>query len=180
MATKKTAPKSYREIESVKAYRRLMQGYYLMATHPKLFGKKTAWITSGGPVEPLYAMGVLPFYPENYGAMCGAGREAVSLCETAEAQGYSRDLCSYARLDIGSSISGKGPLGVLPKPNFLVCGNNICGTVIKWYEIQARKFQVPLFFLDTPFIHKELTDHTIQYVRRQMGEYVAFREKPCR
>jgi benzoyl-CoA reductase/2-hydroxyglutaryl-CoA dehydratase subunit BcrC/BadD/HgdB len=180
MATKKTAPKSYREIESVKAYRRLMQGYYLMATHPKWFGKKLAWITSGGPVEPLYAMGVLPFYPENYGAMCGAGREAVSLCETAESQGYSRDLCSYARLDIGSSISGKGPLGVLPKPDFLVCGNNICGTVIKWYEIQARKFQVPLFFLDTPFIHKELTDHSLQYVRRQMEEYVHFLEKVCR
>ena len=156
-----------------------MQGYYFMATHPKWFGKKTAWITSGGPVEPLYAMGVLPFYPENYGAMCGAGRESVSLCEIAEAQGYSRDLCSYARLDIGSSLSGKGPLGVLPKPDFLVCANNICGTVIKWYEIQARKFQVPLFFLDTPFIHKELTDHTLKYVRRQMEEYVAFLEKVC-
>ena len=156
-----------------------MQGYYFMATHPKWFGKKLAWITSGGPVVPLYAMGVLPFYPENYGAMCGAGREAVSLCETAESQGYSRDLCSYARLDIGSNLSGKGPLGVLPKPDFLVCANNICGTVIKWYEIQARKFQVPLFFLDTPFIHKELADHTLQYVRRQMEEYIAFLEKVC-
>ncbi len=88
-----------------------MKGYYLMAKNPKWFGKKVAWITSGGPVEPLYAMGVLPFYPENYGAMCGASRMAVSLCETAEAQGYSRDLYSYARCDIGSSLSGKGPPG---------------------------------------------------------------------
>jgi len=180
MAAEATAQKSYREIESVKAYRRLMKGYYLMAKNPKWFGKKVAWITSGGPVEPLYAMGVLPFYPENYGAMCGAGRMAVSLCETAESQGYSRDLCSYARLDIGSSMSGKGPLGVLPKPDFLVCANNICGTVIKWYEIQARNFQVPLFFLDTPFIHKNLEEHTLQYVRKQMEEYIAFLEKICR
>ena len=180
MGTKEATQKSYREIESVKAYRRLMQGYYLMAKNPKWFGKKVAWITSGGPVEPLYAMGVLPFYPENYGAMCGAGRTAVSLCEAAEAQGYSRDLCSYARLDIGSSLSGKGPLGVLPKPDFLVCANNICGTVIKWYEIQARNFQVPIFFMDTPFIHKELTEHTLKYVRMQMEEYIAFLEKMCK
>src|SRR5208283_1342617 len=177
MAAKATAQKSYRGIESVNAYRRLMKGYYLMAKNPKWFGKKVAWITSGGPVEPLYAMGVLPFYPENYGAMCGAGRMAVSLCETAESQGYSRDLCSYARLDIGSSLSGKGPLGVLPKPDFLVCGNNICGTVIKWYEVQARNFQVPLFFMDTPFIYEELTEHTLKYVRRQMEEYISFLER---
>jgi benzoyl-CoA reductase/2-hydroxyglutaryl-CoA dehydratase subunit BcrC/BadD/HgdB len=68
-------------------------------------------------------------------------------------------------------------LGVLPKPDFLVCGNNICGTVIKWYEIQARAFQVPLFFLDTPFIHNELEAHTVTYVRKQMEEYIAFLEK---
>ncbi|MCJ7833091.1 MAG: 2-hydroxyacyl-CoA dehydratase family protein [Deltaproteobacteria bacterium] len=180
MSPDQTKSLSYHPIKTTSAYRRLMKGYYLMAKNPKWFGKKTAWITSGGPVEPLYAMGVLPFYPENYGAMCGAGRMAVSLCETAESQGYSRDLCSYARLDIGSSLSGKGPLGVLPKPDFLVCGNNICGTVIKWYEIQARNFQVPLFFLDTPFIHKELTEHTLKYVRKQMEEYIAFLEKMCK
>jgi benzoyl-CoA reductase/2-hydroxyglutaryl-CoA dehydratase subunit BcrC/BadD/HgdB len=170
---------SYREIESVKAYRRLMKGYYLMVKNPKWFRKKVAWITSGGPVEPLYAMGVLPFYPENYGAMCGAGRMSVPLCEIAESQGYSRDLCSYARCDIGSSLSGKGPLGLLPRPDFLVCGNNICGTVIKWYEIQARAFNVPLFFLDTPFIHTQLEPHTLTYVKRQMEEYMVFLEKMC-
>ncbi|MEW6185655.1 MAG: 2-hydroxyacyl-CoA dehydratase family protein [Thermodesulfobacteriota bacterium] len=180
MAEKETAEKSYREIESVKAYRRLMQGYYLMVKHPGWLGKKTAWITSGGPVEPLYAMGVLPFYPENYGAMCGAGRSSVPLCEQAEALGYSPDLCSYARSDIGSTLSGQGPLGELPKPDFLVCTNNICNTVIKWYEIQARNFQVPLFFLDTPFVHGELSDRTLDYVRRQMEEYVAFLETICR
>jgi benzoyl-CoA reductase/2-hydroxyglutaryl-CoA dehydratase subunit BcrC/BadD/HgdB len=179
MPPKTSKEKSYREIESVRAYRRLMQGYYLLAKNPKWLGKKVAWITSGGPVEPLYAMGVLPFYPENYGAMCGAGRTAVSLCETAEAGHYSRDLCSYARLDIGSRFSGQGPLGVLPKPDFLVCANNICGTVIKWYEIQARAFQVPIFFFDTPFVHKELEEHTLKYCRQQMEEYITFLEKIC-
>lgn len=180
MSTASSKEKSYREIESVKAYRRLMKGYYLMVKNPRWFGKKVAWITSGGPVEPLYAMGVLPFYPENYGAMCGASRMSVSLCEIAESQGYSRDLCSYARCDIGSSLSGKGPLGILPKPDFLVCGNNICGTVIKWYEIQARAFNVPLFFLDTPFIHDQLDSHTLTYVQQQMKEYIRFLEGICR
>jgi benzoyl-CoA reductase/2-hydroxyglutaryl-CoA dehydratase subunit BcrC/BadD/HgdB len=168
---------AYRKINSTRAYRRLMTAYYFVAKKPSWFGKKVAWITSGGPVEPLYAMGVLPFYPENYGAMCGASRMSVSLCEAAEHKGYSRDLCSYALTDIGSSLTGKGPLGKLPKPDFLVCGNNICGTVIKWYELQARAFQVPLFFFDTPFIHDEIQDHTLKYVQNQMKDYIAFLER---
>ncbi len=169
--------KSYREIQSVKDYRRLMKTYYLVVKNAKWFGKKVAWITSGGPVEFLYAMGVIPFYPENYGAMCGASRTSVALCEEAEAHGYSRDLCSYARCDIGSFFSNQGPLGKLPKPDFLVCGNNICGTVIKWYEIQARALNVPIFFLDTPYLDNQIPDHVLKYVTGQMEEYIGFLEK---
>lgn len=167
----------YRPIKSTSAYRRLMISYYFMVKHPDWFGKKVAWITSGGPVEPVYAMGALPFYPENYGAMCGTFRMSPSFCEAAEHKGYSHDLCSYALTDIGSPLAKKGPLGKLPKPDFLVCGNNICGTVIKWYEIQARAFDVPLFFFDTPFIHDEMEDHTLKYVQNQMGGYIAFLEE---
>lgn len=176
MAEKELQNNPYRKIDSTSAYRRLMTAYYFMVKHPAWFGKKVAWITSGGPVEPLYAMGVLPFYPENYGAMCGASRMSVPLCEAAEQKGYSHDLCSYALTDIGSFFTGKGPIGRLPKPDFLVCGNNICGTVIKWYEIQARALRVPLFFLDTPFFHDELHQHNLRYVEKQMGEYIAFLE----
>lgn len=175
--THNTDANRYRPIQSTSAYRRLMTAYYFMVKHPGWFGKKVAWITSGGPVEPLYAMGVLPFYPENYGAMCGAFRMSVPLCEAAEHKGYSHDLCSYALTDIGSSFTGKGPIGTLPKPDFLVCGNNICGTVIKWYEIQARNFNVPLFFFDTPFVHDEIEEHTLKYVQSQMKEYISFLEK---
>lgn len=166
----------YRKINSTSTYRRLMMAYYFVVKHPNWFGKKVAWITSGGPVEPLYAMGVLPFYPENYGAMCGASRMSVSLCEAAEHKGYSHDLCSYALTDIGSFFTGKGPIGKLPKPDFLICSNNICGTVIKWYELQARHFNVPVFFFDTPYIHDEMQGHILRYVQNQMKEYISFLE----
>ncbi len=166
----------YHPIRSTGAYRRLMMAYYFMVKHPAWFGKKVAWITSGGPVEPLYAMGILPFYPENYGALCGASRVSVSLCEEAEKRGYAFDLCSYALTDIGSSLTGRGPLGRLPKPDFLICANNICGTVIKWYEIQARAFGVPLFLIDTPFIHGDFHPHTLRYVEKQMEDYIVFLE----
>ena len=166
----------FKKTKTMKDY---MMVYYSQAKSAKLTGGKVAWITSGGPVEPLIAMDVIPVYPENHGAMIGASKMGGSLCEVAEAMGYSADLCSYARSDIGCATVNGGPIGGLPKPAMLVCCNNICGTVLKWYEIQARYFNVPLFILDTPFCHTEYTEEMARYVRAQFDDYFVFLEKAC-
>jgi bcr-type benzoyl-CoA reductase subunit B len=168
-----------RKIKCVKQMKEIMTEYYIEAKTAEQTGKKVAWITSGGPVEPLIAMDVIPVYPENHGAMIGAAKMGVDLCEKAETMGYSRDLCSYARSDIGCAPINGGPIGGLPRPDMLVCCNNICGTVLKWYEIQARYYDVPLFILDTPFCHTEFSNDAKKYVREQITEYVEFLEKVC-
>jgi benzoyl-CoA reductase/2-hydroxyglutaryl-CoA dehydratase subunit BcrC/BadD/HgdB len=168
-----------RKIKCVKKMKEIMTHYYIEAKTAEQNGKKVAWITSGGPVEPLIAMDVIPVYPENHGAMIGAAKMGAALCEKAEAMGYSRDICSYARADIGCAPIDGGPIGGLPKPDMLVCCNNICGTVLKWYEVQARYYDVPLFILDTPFCHTEFSDEARNYVRTQIVEYLEFLEQIC-
>lgn len=165
-----------RKIKAVKKMKEIMTFYYIDAKTAAENNKKVAWITSGGPVEPLIAMDIIPVYPENHGAMIGASKMGVDLCEKAEAMGYSSDLCSYARSDISCATVNGGPIGGLPKPDMLICGNNICGTVLKWYEIQARYFNVPLFIFDTPFCHTEYYEEMRRYVRSQVDEYIEFLE----
>lgn len=171
--------KEKRKIKSAKKMKEIMTGYYIDALSAGQTDKKVAWITSGGPVEPLIVMDVIPVYPENHGAMIGAAKMGVDLCNAAETMGYSKDLCSYARSDIGCASIGGGPIGGLPKPDMLICCNNICGTVLKWYEVQARHFDVPLFILDTPFCHTQFSKEARTYVRKQVDEYIAFLEQAC-
>ena len=169
-----------KKIKADKRLREIMTEYYIEAKTPKeQTGKKIAWITSGGPVEPLHAMDVIPIYPENYGAMCGAAKMSTELCEKAEEMGYSSDLCSYARGDIACAAVNGGPIGGLPEPDMLICCNNICGTVLKWYQVLARYFDVPLFVLDTPVCHTGYEKETDTYVRQQIREYVTFLESVC-
>lgn len=169
-----------RKIKSVKRMKEIMTEYYIEAKTPKeQTGKKIAWITSGGPVEPLIVMDVIPVYPENYGAMIGASKMGVDLCEKAESMGYASDLCSYARADIASAVVKGGPIGGLPEPDMLICCNNICGTVMKWYEVLARYFNVPLFILDTPLCHTEYSPEIKKYVESQVMEYIKFLETVC-
>lgn len=165
------------KVRAIKRMKEIMTEYYVEAKNARQMNKKVAWITSGGPVEPLIAMDVIPVYPENHGAMVGASHMGVDLCEKAEGMGYCRDLCSYARSDISASIVNGGPIGGLPAPDFLVCCNNICGTVMKWYEVQARHYKVPLFIYDTPFCHTEFAEEAKSYVRQQIMDYIAFLEK---
>ncbi|MBM4321912.1 MAG: 2-hydroxyacyl-CoA dehydratase [Deltaproteobacteria bacterium] len=169
--------KDKQRLRASQKMKELMTRYYMGAKMAEGTDKKIAWITSGGPVEFLIAADVIPIYPENHGAMLGASRISVELCEVAENLGYSRDLCSYARGDIGSVLTKKSPIGGLPRPDFLLACNNICGTVLKWYQALSRLFNVPLFLLDTPFIHHKLIPESIDYVRRQFEELIDFIEK---
>ena len=170
---------SAKKVNSEKKMRDAMTAYYIDAKTARQNNKKVAWITSGGPVEPLIAMDVVPVYPENHGAMIGASKMGVDLCEKAEAMGYSNDLCSYARADISCATVNGGPIGGLPAPDMLICCNNICGTVLKWYEVQARYLKVPLFIYDTPICHTEYSDEAKRYAQRQFHEYLLFLEAVC-
>ncbi len=164
------------KIKSARKMRDLMTNYYIEALSASQNNRQVAWITSGGPVEPLVAMDIIPVYPENHGAMIGAAKMGEDLCARAGDMGYSSDLCSYARSDIACAVVKGGPLGGLPAPDMLICCNNICGTVLKWYEIQARYFNVPLFILDTPVCHTGYTPEIARYVRAQIDDYVTFLE----
>ncbi|OQY02502.1 MAG: 2-hydroxyglutaryl-CoA dehydratase [Desulfobacteraceae bacterium 4572_130] len=166
------------KVEKIKAGRQIkeiMTQYYMEAKNPNS-NKKIAWITSGGPVEPLFVMDIIPIYPENHSAMIGALKMGGDLCRKAEEMGYSNDLCSYAKADIACATINGGPIGGLPKPDMLICCNNICGTVLKWYEVQARYFNVPLFIIDTPVCHTSMAKEAKEYVKAQINEYIKFLE----
>lgn len=163
----------YPRLQTLKEINSLMTRYYVQR-RAVAHVKPLAYVTSGAPVEILEAMGILTLYPENYGAICGATRASVSLCEVAEGAGYPADLCSYARGHIGAAMAPKdAPLKGLPRPDVLICCTNICGTVQKWYEALAELYDVPLFLLDVPFQRQTPPEpHIVAYVAEQMHELV--------
>ncbi len=154
----------------------LVARHFLQGRHANLC-RKVAWVTSGAPVEFLKALDYYLLYPENHAAVCGTMRAVVDIASEAEGAGFSRDICSYARTDIGTVLSGRTPVGKLPRPDILVACTNICQTVLHWYRVLAHHFDVPLILIDTPFIYTELSDHAVAFVKRQIEEAVPTAEK---
>jgi benzoyl-CoA reductase/2-hydroxyglutaryl-CoA dehydratase subunit BcrC/BadD/HgdB len=69
----------------------------------------------------------------------------------------------------------------LPRPDLLVACSNICGTVVKWYEVLAERLNVPLVVIDTPFLHDGdsggMAPALTAYVRGQIEELVETLER---
>ncbi|KTE89854.1 2-hydroxyglutaryl-CoA dehydratase [Desulfitobacterium hafniense] len=183
--TQETQQRNYRPLRSTDTLKKTMKRYYILTGYHRYWGKplgrKIAWVTSGAPVEILRAFKIHPAYPEQYAAIYSTNKATARLCQVAEAAGYSQDLCSYARSNIGGVLRPDlAPLGGMPKPDLLVACNNICGTVLKWYEVLARHFKVPLLVLDTPYLTGEMRSQARNYVLEQLKAMVTELEKITR
>lgn len=160
--------------------KKLQADYYEEALQAPAKGKKVAWVTSIAPREFLEAMDVVTIYPENHCAAIAAKKGSMEMLDIAESMGYSNDICSYARVNLGYVEAGDCAAGKLPAPDFLFCCNNICNTVTKWYEILARRLNVPLIMIDLPFSHNPSADkHAVDYIVGQFQNAIRQLETIC-
>ncbi|MFH1003031.1 MAG: 2-hydroxyacyl-CoA dehydratase family protein [Chloroflexota bacterium] len=157
----------------------IISDFYANAHQAKANGQPVAWLSTFAPAEIVKAMGVYCVYPEAHAATCGGRDVAKYHCEITEGCGFSSHLCTYVRSDIGSAIAGadtKSPVGGLPKPDFLVAASSSCEVVTYWFEYLSNFFQVPLFLVDTPFVHQD-NPEAVNYIKKQLLDLIAFLEK---
>ena len=154
----------------------LLTRHYYLARFAK-GARPVAWVTSGAPVELLRVFDFYTVYPENHGALCAAKQMGAELCSAAEDQGYSRELCAYARIDLGHHFSGKTPAGSLPRPDLLFAANNICQTVVYWYRALAHYWNIPLILFDTPYNFVKISDTQVGYMAAQLEEMIPVLER---
>ena len=100
----------------------------------------------------------------------GAGTR---MCEVAESEGYSNDICAYARVSLAYAKLKSCPEQDVAMPDVLLCCSNICSCMIKWYENLARELNIPMILLDIPFNPDyEVSDAEVAYVTGQFWDAV--------
>jgi benzoyl-CoA reductase/2-hydroxyglutaryl-CoA dehydratase subunit BcrC/BadD/HgdB len=151
---------------------------YADAQEAKERGEKVGWVSSNFPVELPETLGISVCYPENQAAGIAARGGGVRLCDIAESDGYSNDICAYARISLAYAKIKDAPEQNMPMPDFLLCCNNICNCMIKWYENLAKELHIPLIMLDIPFNpDSEVSDAQVAYVKGQFMDAVQQLEK---
>lgn len=152
----------------------MLKRHYQAARDAKAKGELVCWSTSIAPQELLTTMDIVTLYPENHAAAIGARKDAPLFIERTETLGYSSDLCSYARVNLGYVEIQESKAENMPLPDLLLCTSNICHTVIKWYENLSKQLNIPLIMFDTPFNHTdEVQDHNAKYMKAQIEHAIA-------
>ena len=147
---------------------------YQRAWDAKNAGEKVGWCASNFPVEIPAALGIQVVYPENQAAAIAAKGGGERMCEHTEGMGFSGDLCAYSRISLAyADIKACQELD-MPQPDFLLCCNNICNCMIKWYEALSKNLNIPLILVDIPYnTEYEVSEDRIKYIRAQFDAAIA-------
>ena len=162
---------------------REMLGYYLNksyqdAAEGKARGELVCWASSIAPCEFCETMGVHMLYPENHAAAIAAKHGAEEMIQHAEHMGYSVDNCSYARINMAYVDRKHCIAEDMPLPDFVLVCNNICETLIKWYENLAYQLQIPIILIDVPYNYEpEPSEWAIDYIAAQFEHAITQMEE---
>ncbi len=116
-------------------------------------GQKIAWCGVAVPKQPMQAMDVLAYYPEQYGTVVATRGNPFRFISRAEEWGLSREMCGYARITIGYILEGfpeDAPLGGMKRPDMLITTTAVCDTRVKWWELMGEMLEVPVYVLEAP------------------------------
>lgn len=154
--------------------RTIVDNIYQEAWEAKKKGEPVGWSSSKFPAEIAETLGLKVCYPENQAAAISVRHGGQRMCEASEAMGYSNDICAYARINLAYANGNPAGEKPMPMPDFLLCSNNICNCVTKWYENIARIHHIPLIMFDIPYNNDtEVGEERVEYLKGQF--YAAIR-----
>lgn len=193
---KKAAPKSVDEMQAKELLAYYQGKLDEEAREAKKAGKLVCWSASIAPPEMCVAMDIAMVYPETHSAGIGARKGSQDLLDIVEQKrGYSIDICSYARVNMGylellmeyaktgvkPEALVKSPAADVPLPDLVITCNNICNTLLKWYENIAKELNIPCIVIDVPFNHDmPVPGYAKKYLAEQIKEAAKQLEVICK
>jgi len=159
-------------------------------------GKKVAYaFIMDGHDEIMRAMDIVPAWGESFSGVCSAKRDAEKYLQKAEAEDFSRSLCTYATCNLGFDILREeaggnmppgAPWGGMGKPDMILgSAQQLCDPRFKWPQATQHYMKdVPVFVAgmyyppwDPNIDRRDIEKFYVKYVTAELRELVRFCEK---
>lgn len=117
--------------------KKMLADHFMALSQVRETGKKVVYtFVPGNLTELISVFDMLPVYPEINALQSGMRQKSRDYIREAEESGYSEDVCSYVKCDIGMMLQGNiGPTGQeLPPPDILLLSYTGCFVFMKWFE----------------------------------------------
>jgi benzoyl-CoA reductase subunit B len=160
--------------ESMVLQKDMLAGYFDELSRAKEEGKKVVYtFVPGNLTELIRAFDLIPVYPEINALQNGMRKRSDEYIAEAERAGFSEDVCTYVKCDVGMMLKGNiGPTGKpLPKPDLLLLSYTGCFVFMKWFENLSALYDCPAAMLHIPYqADGKITPDMKDYVVRQIRE----------
>jgi len=139
------------EFNPHQAGQQLMKDWYADLALARERGQHVANVfVMGNAIEILRSFDFQLVFPEINSLQTGVRKVSQEYLRESEDYGYSPDVCSYVKADVGLILrEQQHPAGTIPKADIAIT-SNMCSTFIKWGEIWERMLGMPTFTLDLP------------------------------
>ena len=167
------------KLNSKQLSKKITDEYMEDAFHAHENGKLIGYSTAISPAELFVAHDIVPIYPENHAVANLTAKKGAQLCSITENLGYTSHLCAYARSDLAYRESGITVTKGIPEPDLFLACNAQCFTLTKWFQVLARKGNLPVFVFDTPeyVMDKKAREEIVKYCVLQLKELIGFLEE---
>ena len=159
-------------------------------------GKKVAYaFIMDGHDEIMRAMDIVPAWGESFSGICAAKRDADKFLEKAEADNFSRSLCTYAtcnlgfdiwREELGGEMPPGAPWGGMGRPDMIIgSAQQLCDPRFKWPQATRHYMpDIPVFVggmyyppWDPNMDRRDVEKYYVRYTTEEFRECVRFCEK---
>ena len=160
--------------ESMRLQKQMLSGYFDEVAQAAEGGKKVVYtFVPGNLTELIRVFDLVPIYPEINALQNGMRKLSDGYIAEAERHGFSEDVCTYVKCDVGMMLKGNiGPTGKpIPPPDLLLLSYTGCFVFMKWFENLKTLYNCPAVMLHVPYqADGEITDEMREYVVRQIRE----------
>lgn len=108
--------------------------------------KLVVWTNIYTPAELLYALDLIPLYPELMSGVLASVSLSNYFIEAAESKFYTTDLCSFYRVAAGFSLRD-----YLPKPDLIISTSQLCDGSTKFFHNLSKYYHCDHYFIDPPY-----------------------------
>ncbi|MBN1288590.1 MAG: 2-hydroxyacyl-CoA dehydratase [Actinobacteria bacterium] len=126
--------------------------------------KPVVWANLLFPSELLHGLDTIGFFPEFAAAVAAMTGLSERFLQTADAAGFSQDLCSFHRVIIGAALES-----FLPEPDYIVCSSTPCDSAPLSFMFLADHYNVPNFCIDIP--SRIDSNEDLEPVSQQLEEF---------
>jgi benzoyl-CoA reductase subunit B len=153
--------------------KQMLADHFIALSQVHETGKKVVYtFVPGNLSELIAAFDMLPLYPEINSLQSGMRQRSRDFIREAEDMGYSEDVCSYVKCDIGMMLQGNiGPTDQqLPPPDLLLLSYTGCFVFMKWFENLRHLYpKAEIAMLHIPYQSEgRIEPSAVQYIKDQL------------